>query len=403
MLKLLLFILILCAAVFAGPWLADSQGFVHIAGGDYVVETSLTTAVILLIIAFIVLFFLGNLLIKLWRMPRGTRKLMVRRKARKASSLQEEAALALAEGDSSRALALIEKIGPASKLSVECLFTGARAAFNKENYELCRTYLEEAKGRDKQSFIASGIIRARLNMQIGNNKAALEVLDELKDKNVRSKEISRLTFECYRNDNDKEHLKELVPSLLRSHVITREEAAACLQQDMQDKAAAASGKDVLTLADSLSRKDRQNAQVVAPVISKLVSAGELNRARKLTLDILKKHRQTPEFLESIGNWTDTIPEVLALLKKQAEKNLIASDMNVPLLKALGNLSFKAGELKDAQEYYEKALQLSKSSDLYLKLARIMTAQRLFERATNYYALALQDKPALQSGIRPVTA
>ena len=79
--------------------------------------------------------------------------------------------------------------------------------------------------------------------------------------------------------------------------------------------------------------------------------------------------------------------MLARLKKQAEQNLIESEVNAPLLMALGNLEYRDGQLKEAQEHLEKALQLTKSPALYLKLAQVMAAQRLFEPACEYYAKA----------------
>ena len=47
MIKLIAFIVITSIAIILGPMLADSQGFVHIATNTHIVETSLTTAIVL--------------------------------------------------------------------------------------------------------------------------------------------------------------------------------------------------------------------------------------------------------------------------------------------------------------------------------------------------------------------
>lgn len=49
MIKLILVILFTSLAVILGPLLADSQGFVHIATNSKIIETSITTAIVIYI------------------------------------------------------------------------------------------------------------------------------------------------------------------------------------------------------------------------------------------------------------------------------------------------------------------------------------------------------------------
>ncbi len=385
MIKILLFIAILCAAIFAGPFLADQQGFVHIATQDYIIETSLTTAVIIAIVSFIVLFLLCTLILKCLRIPKGTQSFFRRQHQRKSSSLQQEAVMAYEEGDYARVLTLIRKAG--RNHSLEACFIGARAAFALQDYDLCRKFLDEAKSHNKQAFISSSIIRAKLNLEIGNAKAALEVLDELRDR-YSSKLVTRLTYECYRKEQEHDKIAAMMPQLIRQNIVSKEEGARYTRENLMKGIDNAENASALNeLISRLDKKDKQDPRLIAKLTSKLLELGDVNRARKFSLDLLKKNLD-PDFLESIANWEISIPDVLSRLKKQAEDNLIASQVNTPLLKALGNLEFKAGQLKDAQEHLEKALQLNKSPDTYLKLAKVMAAQRLFEPASEYYAQAL---------------
>ena len=50
MMRFLIFLAVICAAVVLGPMLSDSQGFVHMVVGNYVIETSVTTAVIIIVL-----------------------------------------------------------------------------------------------------------------------------------------------------------------------------------------------------------------------------------------------------------------------------------------------------------------------------------------------------------------
>ncbi len=389
MLKVLFFILILCAAIFVGPFLADEQGYVHIATQDYIIESSLTTAIILAIVTFIVLYFAIALIIKFIRIPRGTRSVLRHRQALKQSNLEQEAALYFEEGEYARALALVKRVKPQQR-TAETYFIGAKAAFALQDYAQCSKFLDEVKGRSKEAFIASSIIRAKLNLQIGNAKAALEVLEELK-KTYNSKEVTRLTYECYRKEQDVDKLKTLLPQLTRQKILTADEAAKVTRDDMGKLFTTSTSAELKDFYKNLDKASKRNPQVMAQVIKRLVTLDEVAVATKLTLNVLKKSLD-PDFLESIATWDKSLPQVLSFLKAQAQSNLIASEVNTPLLKALGNLEYCNGEYKEAQEHLEKALQLNKSADTLLKLAKVMAAQRLFEQASDYYAkaLSLQD-------------
>ena len=56
MIKLILVILFTSLAVILGPLLADSQGFVHIATNSKIIETSITTAIVIYILSVFIIF-----------------------------------------------------------------------------------------------------------------------------------------------------------------------------------------------------------------------------------------------------------------------------------------------------------------------------------------------------------
>ena len=91
MLKYILLLLIVGAAIFLGPYLSDTQGLVHIVTGDYEVNTSLTTAIILLCLLFLVLWIVISLILKVLRFPKSTKRFFKRRGEKKALSLNSKA------------------------------------------------------------------------------------------------------------------------------------------------------------------------------------------------------------------------------------------------------------------------------------------------------------------------
>ena len=129
MIKILIAVALLCAAVFLGPRLADSQGFVHIATDNYIIETSLTTAIILALVAFVVLHIVVNLLNRSIKLPRSTSNWFARRRNKKQQAILGEAFLAYEEGAYQRALGLVRKYGAKGDLPASLLFLGAKSSF----------------------------------------------------------------------------------------------------------------------------------------------------------------------------------------------------------------------------------------------------------------------------------
>ena len=136
----------------------------------------------------------------------------------------------------------------------------------------------------------------------------------------------------------------------------------------------------------LNKTDKKDPKIMGAFVFKLIKLGDVNRARSITLDLLKVS-QDPAFLDSIANWDITIPDVLVALKKYASSNMITTQVNLPLLKAMGNLEFRSGLLRDALADYKQALTIEASTDIYLKIGAILNSLQNYPEAAEYYAKA----------------
>lgn len=387
MIKTLLILAFACLAIIVGPYLADSQGFVHIATNDYVIETSLTTSFVILAVAFFVLYVAIYLLNRFLRLPKGTARWFHLHSAKKTLSLQDEAYLAYEEGDYARTLALIRQSAKPQDLPVKALFVGAKSAFNVGKYDIAREFLDNAQERSDQAKIAASIVRAKLNLRIDNCKAALEHLDSIKS-SFKNKLIYKLYYECYKRDYDVERIYEASEQLLKFKLITEADAENIYRKYFEKKLKdAETSDDMKTIWTKMSRKVRQDPVFLGPYVNKLLQLGDIGHARKISLDTLKRE-VSPVFLNSIETWDISIPEVLSFLKKFAGDNVIASQVNLPLLKALGNLEFRSSLMQDALDHYLQALELSKSPDIYNKIGQILSGQQNYAEATSYFSKAL---------------
>jgi HemY protein len=384
MLKILFWLLLVCAAMIVGPSLADKQGFVHISVGNYIIEASVTTTVVLALITIVVVHVLWNFINSLLHVPGGTARYFKRRHEKKALSRQDLAYIAYAKGDFKKALDLISKSGPLKELPINALLVSAKSAFNVGNFDYCRKALDEAAKRGPECKAATTIIRAKLNLKVNNTKAALEYLDSLNG-SCRNTLIYKLYYDCYKANTDIEKIYGVASNLVKGKVLTEDNCREIFCNYFEERLQKAQTfEDMENVYKILNKQDRYNSQFIAPYIHKLLSLNLLDKAKSLSLSFLK-HNDDPEFLESISKWDIAMPEVLKALQKMAARNALSADSNLHLIKALANLELKQGLLQEALENYKKALKLSQTPDIYAKIGQILSMQQNYTEATEYFS------------------
>lgn len=380
MIRVGIFILLVCAAIYAGPYLADNQGFVHIAAGNYVVETSLTVAVVLALVVLAVLFGLYKLGTYCVSVPRGAFRWASGRTGHRLQRTLDGAVIAFHEGDYGRTLELLGRVGRPEALPLGHLFIAARSAFELRRIDDVRSFLECAARSHRNASEAINVLRAQLNLELGNVGVSQEYLSQVRTPNALTKKLS---YDCLRARGDVEELYRASPRLLASSVISAEEGRDIqLAYVRKMLGQAGSTGEIQELYKNVSHTS-QDMALACPVIMALAERGDLDAVRKLTLRLLRENPDSQELLECIAGWEQSIPEVLDFLRGRAQENLIASEVNVPLLTALGNLELQSGLLDDARIHFEKALELSKSRALYLKLGHLLAMQQQYAKSNDY--------------------
>jgi len=386
MIKLLIFIVFTCAAIFLGPKMADSQGFVHVATSGTIVETSLTTAIILYISSIILAIFIYSLCKKILSMPKGTIRAFRSRSNKKKLSLQDEAIICFEQGEYQNALALLKHTSSLENMSERSLLIAAQSAFYIGLYDYTRQALDEAQSRSKQAKLAANVVRAKLNYNIGNVGVALEYLDQCGGA-VKNKTIYKLYLDCYLKQNNYEKISEILKDLVKHEIINKETANTYYLRYLEDKLSKAkSSDDIDYLYKKLPKVYRKNTKILGAFVYKFISFGSVNRACEFSLELLKENVD-PTFLESIANWEIAIPDVLVALKKYASKNIITTQVNLPLLKAMANLEYKSGLLQDALADYKQALSIESDAQVYLRMGVILSTLQRYPEATECYSRA----------------
>ena len=386
MIKLLLFVFSICLAIILGPLLADSQGFVHIATNSTIIELSLTTAIVLYVCSVIVITLICSVSKKIIAMPKGTINAFKLRAKKKKLTLEDQAIINFEQGEYEVALGLLKHTSNLKNMSERSLLIAAQSAFNIGLYDYTRQALDEAQSRSKQAKLAADVIRAKLNYNIGNSKVALEYLDGTNG-SIKNKSVYKLYLDCYLMNNDYEKVVSISKELLKFGVVTPEQNQKYFLSYVESKLREAKSVDDVELVfKKLSKADRKQTKILGAFIFEFLKFGNVNRARELSLDLLKDNLD-PVFLNSIANWEIAIPDVLVALKKYANKNIITTQVNLPLLKAMANLEYKSGLLQDALADYKQALSIEIDPQVCLRIGVILTTLQQYAEATEYYSKA----------------
>lgn len=395
MIKILIAVALLCGAIFLGPRLADSQGFVHIATEGYIVETSLTTAIILAIVAFLVLHIIVNLINRSVKLPKRTSLWFSGRRVKKQQHLQNEAALAYEEAAYARGLSLLNKVGGKDKLSAPSLLIGAKCAFHVNDLDECRNYLDHAENCKDTSRIACKLLRAKLNLKLGNAAAALENLDTIQGSDGTDAGVTKLKYECYQSEQQLDKIKDLLPALKKLKLVDEEDADQIAQSYAFDAVRnAKEAAEVDNFIATLSKAERRNAVIMAPVLTKLVELDQVEEASKLAIKLLQNDNEHQEALfNAIATWDKAAPKVLEELNRQASANAIGSQTNMPLLKAMANLELKENKLSEAKDHISQALNMERNNDLYILAADLNKRLKRDDEAVRFYDLAVKAKKA----------
>ena len=188
-------------------------------------------------------------------------------------------------------------------------------------------------------------------------------------------------------NHDYEKVVSISKELLKFGVVTPEQNQKYFLSYVESKLREAKSVDDVELVfKKLSKADRKQTKILGAFIFEFLKFGNVNRARELSLDLLKDNLD-PVFLNSIANWEIAIPDVLVALKKYANKNIITTQVNLPLLKAMANLEYKSGLLQDALADYKQALSIEIDPQVCLRIGVILTTLQQYAEATEYYSKA----------------
>ncbi|NME03142.1 heme biosynthesis HemY N-terminal domain-containing protein [Aeromonas sp. DNRA1] len=383
MIRLIVLVAAMVAGLIFGPQASGNKGYVLISLGNYTVESSVTSAVILAVLFYGALLIVEWLLGRVFGLRRKTLGWYGSRRRRKANQQTVAATLAMAEGHYSQAEKLMLKGASNSDTPLLNYLSAAKAAQARGDDVRRDQYLQKAQEENPKAELALTLTQTQLQIEQGQYDTALAMLESVYALNPRHPMVLDQLRQVHLAREDWAALIDLIPVLHKVGKLTPKQEEDLLQQAWRGRLDAASGalETLRPIWQELPRKLRQDPDLLAAYGDSLRQLGADNEAAELWLDALRK-QVSPQLLARLPKLKlDSYQPMLTLLQKIQDQPGVDA--------ALAQVYLLAGQLDDAQRLLEQEVAKAPSAAVYHALGQVMDKRRLTNKANEYYRQALQ--------------
>lgn len=381
MIRLIVIVAVMVAGLIFGPEASGNKGYVLISLGNYTVESSVTSAVILAVLFYGALLIVEWVLARLFGLRRKTQGWFGSRRRRKANLQTVNATLAMAEGHYNQAEKLLIKGADNSDTPLLNYLSAARVAQARGDDVRRDHYLQKAQEENPKAELA--LLNLQLGLDQGQCDSALGRLESIYALNPRHPMVLDQLRQVYLAREDWAALIDLAPALRKVGKLTAQQEETLLHQAWCGRLEAASGSlDTLrTVWQGLPRKQRQDPVLLASYGDRLRRLGADAEAADLWLEALRKDPSPELFARLPKLKLDDYQPMLTLLRKIQDQPGAEA--------ALARVCLLAGQLDDAQRLLEQEVAKAPDAALYHALGQVMDKRRLTNKANEYYRQALQ--------------
>lgn len=383
MIRLIVLVAAMVAGLIFGPQASGNKGYVLISLGNYTVESSVTSAVILAVLFYGALLIVEWLLGRVFGLRRKTLGWYGSRRRRKANQQTVAATLAMAEGHYSQAEKLMLKGASNSDTPLLNYLSAAKAAQARGDDVRRDQYLQKAQEENPKAELALTLTQTQLQIEQGQYDTALAMLESVYALNPRHPMVLDQLRQVHLAREDWAALIDLLPVLHKVGKLTSKQEEDLLQQAWRGRLDAASGalETLRPIWQELPRKLRQDPDLLAAYGDRLRQLGADNEAAELWLDALRK-QVSPQLLARLPKLKlDNYQPMLTLLQKIQDQPGVDA--------ALAQIYLLAGQLDDAQRLLEQEVAKAPNAAVYHALGQVMDKRRLTNKANEYYRQALQ--------------
>ncbi|HHQ4760922.1 heme biosynthesis HemY N-terminal domain-containing protein [Aeromonas veronii] len=383
MIRIIILVAVMVAGLIFGPQASGNKGYVLIALGNYTIESSVTSAVILAVLFYGALLIVEWLLGRVFGLRRKTLGWYGSRRRRKANQQTVAATLAMAEGHYSQAEKLMIKGASNSDTPLLNYLSAAKAAQARGDDARRDQYLQKAQEENPKAELALTLTQTQLQIEQGQYDTALAMLESVYALNPRHPMVLDQLRQVHLARQDWSALCDLIPALHKVGKLTPKQEEDLLQQAWSGRLQQAAGslETLKAVWQDLPRKLRLEPELLACYGDLLRQLGADGEAATLWQEALRK-QPMPQLLARLPKLKlDSYQPLLALLQKQQGQPEVDT--------ALAQLYLLAGQLDDAQTLLEQEVERAPSAAAYHALGQLMDKRRLTNKANEYYRQALE--------------
>ena len=385
LLKAWLFIL---AGAGIGVVLSRDTGYVLLSFGHYTVEMSLALLLMLVAVAFALLYFAIRLVARTLHLPQDVRDWKQRRGSRLAQQAMTRGLLEMSEGNWRSAEKRLVRFADRSETPLLNYLAAARAAQLQGAHDRRDGYIRLAHDAMPSADVAVSLTQAELQLADHQLEQALATLKHLRNVAPKHNYVLRLLRRLYEQLGDWEHLRELLPELRRRKV---EDEASLQRLELRTHSAllehAFLARDQHRLGMAwadVPRNLRAHPQLLGDYAGYLQEMGQHESAEQLLREALKKQ------------WDASLVETYGLLDSgEPGKQLSMMERFLPdhpddptLLLTLGRLSLRAQLWGKGRGYLEACIARNGPPQAYRELGQLLERMQEPERAIDVYRKGL---------------
>lgn len=368
---LLIAVLIFFLAVWAGLKVAVDPGYALFAYQHWTVQMPLWIAAALFIMSF---FLFHNLLLLIRGTGAIAKKLRVWRKQHRLNHshrLTKTGLRELAEGKWASAESLLVKATRHNHAPLINYLAAARAAQEQGAEARRDEYLRKAHESTPDSDLAIGLTQAQLQFNQKQLEHCLATLRHLQHLEPHNKYVLNMLKKLYQELRDWNGILELLPELRKRQILSADALIELEKQayyelflQLRDKS---STQQLDQLWQRVPRHLKRDNTLLLVYTERLILQQRADEAEGIIKLALKSSWQ-PELARLYGLLACTYPEKQL---ETAETWLKDYGQNAVLLLALGRLCLRNHLWGQARQYFELALDLEPSAELYAEFGRLL--------------------------------
>ncbi len=383
--RYLFYVLVVLVATVAVALLVQGDtGYVLINYGQWSIESSLTLAILLLVVGFLLLYTAIRLIGAALGVPARLHAWRRNRRTLRARRTMVRGLTALAEGHWLKAERDLSRYAEHSETPLLNYLGAARAAQQLGDESRRDHYLSMAHRSDSEGELAVGVTQAELQMESGQLEQALATVMHLRGVTPKNVHVLLLLRRLYERLASWEELAQLLPELRKRKVLEEDEADALERQVYSAllKYAHEHGKleQLRAVWERTPRYLRQKPEVVTVYVRGLLALGGGDEAEELLADTVRRHWD-PELVRLYGlaeskNPTQQLATAEEWLKRHQRHPL--------LLLTLGRVAIRAQLWGKARSYLEASVGMEARPEAYRVLGELLERLGEADKAREFY-------------------